>query len=690
MAGVVAILWPGLVRGETPLLRDLFLFFHPWTDYLVRRVHAGELPLWNPLEFCGTSWAGAIAGRLYNPVFPLYLLAPYRIGVLLDLLIQLGLGALFTVLLLRRLGVGTPGATLGATVSVLNAWVVAKMEAPGKIGVCALFPLALLTAVWACEGRRRRAAVAMALAVGFQILSGYPPIAAYFIATELLASTLLVLGCSGFDRRSIRRRLWPLGAGAGLGVLLSAVALVPFLEEAPRTAYWKPLPLEAAAARSLHPLHLLGLALPRVVGLPGNDCYWGGELQDFGSGALYVGLPILACAVLALLTAGRALIAGLRSQRAGSEPAIPDGLARMRAWATVALLLCALIALLVALGRHGFLFALLRKIPLFARTRWPTQSLGLIPASVGLLAGLGLDAIARGALSPRVRRLMAGVLAGAAALAFLCVIIPGPGLALREQLECLAAPHEIEILRSLGPTFLRADLARVGVIGLIAAIALAIPARFLIILPALVTADLALFGRDLVPFAPGDLFAERARLGALANVRESADRILHLPGGSALAGSISGARDPQAFRDARRALQGATHLFFDLPAADGANPVRSARNAYLVGALARSKTPDDFRWRIGAILGVSEFIEPIVPGTTTLASAASAPDTIPHRPNPIHPVPFARLVGRELVVRDDDEQIARMARTDFDPRREAIVPELLPGFVLVGGGGDVR
>jgi hypothetical protein len=679
VAGVLYVLWPGLWRGETPLLRDLFTFFHPWTDYLVRRVSAGEFPAWNPLEYCGLSWAGHIASRLHDPSFALYLVAPYRLAVLLDLAVHVSLGALFASLFLRRLGVGLAGTVLGGCTFALNAWVIAKFEAPGKVAICSFYPLALLAASWASEGRARCAILGMATAIGMQVLSGYPPIAAYFIPAEILAGAIITLGTSTPGPRNVFAKLLPLAVGAALGIMLSAVALVPFLDEARRAAYWRPLPFEAASARSLHPIYLAGLLLPRIAGMPGADRYWGGELADFGAGALYMSLPAFGCAVAAVVLAFRGLPPPPRdtdSQRAHRE----------RIAATWALTLCAVLALIVAAGRYAPFFALLRELPFYSRTRWPSQSLALVTTSLALLAGIGLDGLALGTRNPRRRWTAPIALLTIGILLLLWSVQSTPGRALRDAIASLAAPHQVEAMRSLALPYFVGDLKRAGALALFAAVVLALPVRFWFVLPLAVGVDLALFGRGLVPFAPRDLFAERTHLGALESLRGSENRILRLPGGRDLGILLSGARDARVFREGRRALSGATHLLDDIPAADGANPLQTARNAYLVGALGRSRTPEDVRARLGAILGVSALVEPSPLGLKPPSAEEPLPDTVSFRTSAFAAVPFARVVDRVTVLRQDNAQIQRMLETGYDPAQEAVVPEAIAGFTLAATG----
>ena len=58
--------WPQLVQGRVLYWGDIGLYFTPMAGFLRDNLRAGRVPLWNPLIFCGTPYAG-------NPqAWPLY------------------------------------------------------------------------------------------------------------------------------------------------------------------------------------------------------------------------------------------------------------------------------------------------------------------------------------------------------------------------------------------------------------------------------------------------------------------------------------------------------------------------------------------------------------------------------------------------------------------------------------------
>jgi hypothetical protein len=236
---------------------------------------------------------------------------------------------------------------------------------------------------------------------------------------------------------------------------------------------------------------------------------------------------------------------------------------------------------------------------------------------------------------------------------------------------------------------MRGDLVRLALTAGASALVVALPARAWTLLALVAAIDLALLGRTLVPFAPGNLFAERPGLGALAPLARSSDRALRLGGDEATVNALSGARHPAVFREARRALVGTTPLLLDLPLADGADALRPRRNSYLVNALEQPGTRDDIRERVAAMLGVERFLLPSALTPDRFATLATVADTIAFRtPSTlgVAAMPFAYVVARATALAADDAQLARLGDPAFDPSREAIVAERPPGYALDAGG----
>ena len=107
----VQLLWGGLLAGQ-----DSVTQFYPWYGFLGERLRAGELPVWNPSNLAGAPFAGdPQSGWSYLPAMLLFTALPVPLAAPTFVLLHLGLAALATYALARKLGTGIAGALVAAT-----------------------------------------------------------------------------------------------------------------------------------------------------------------------------------------------------------------------------------------------------------------------------------------------------------------------------------------------------------------------------------------------------------------------------------------------------------------------------------------------------------------------------------------------------------------------------------------------
>lgn len=346
---------------------------------------AGEYPLWNPYVFAGMPSYGSLA---YNPdVYPLS--RPLRwvrdLGAppMSWLLVHLWIAGMGVVLWLRWRGVPLPAAMLAGLgvlmLPKLNAW--AAYGHGTKVGTFAWLPWALWCAdAWMARGRWSFA-FGLALVLALQLLRAHVQVAWYTVfAIALLAA--FQLGPALRDAAGRRVALWRgavLVAAGALALVASLVLYLPVLEyqgqsvrgsaggddEGQSAAQVEEAAWQYATNWSLSWAELPTLWWPTAAGY-GKGSYVGD--MPFTDYPHYVGLPVLLLAALSLLLRG----------------------GRWR-WSLLAL---ALVATLLALGRHGPLYRVFYELaPGFSKFRVPVMVLGLQQLALLLLAADGLAAL---------------------------------------------------------------------------------------------------------------------------------------------------------------------------------------------------------------------------------------------------------------------------------------------------------
>ena len=257
-----------------------------------------------------------------------------------------GTGAAFA----RRAGLSVPAAILATAVFAAAGPMRHWQLWPYLLEACAWLPLGAIGVLDLSENRRARGALTLALAMGMSCLAGGPQgtVFAGYTWAALLGARLVARGWMPGEQ------LGAVAATVGallLGGLLGAVALFPAYEMAQ----------ESIRHTSTLPI---GLMYP-VGGLP--------ALTDivqmaYGGGAAVV-KPALVLAPFALLARGR--------------------------WLTAWALVVGALAVLLSLGPLTPAFRLYLVLPVLAWFRVPYRALLIANFCLGILAGLGVDALTR-------------------------------------------------------------------------------------------------------------------------------------------------------------------------------------------------------------------------------------------------------------------------------------------------------
>lgn len=375
-----------------PLMWDGVAEFYPWRLFAAASLRRGELPLWNPHQFCGTPFVANSQSAVFYPPNLLFTLLPVPTAFGVSVLLHLALTGLLLYGFLRSpyMALGRAPAAVGAVVWQMSTWQASWLALPTFLCVSAWLPLALwLTARLVSRPTAARAA-GLGACLGLMLLAGHLQIALYCL--------LLTLAYGLFQAvptiREDRHRLWPLLFGSAFALLLmmgfAAPQLLPAIElsrlshRAAGPPTWAGY--EGYVRLALPAINLVTLFLPNFFGNPTQGSYWiasaNGGPGAYMENACYVG-------VLGLLLG---LVAVLQTWR---------GRADTRFFAIAALL-----ALLLALGTplNALLFF---GIPGFSQSGSPGRILVLWTFCAAVLAALGTQALV---IAPRPLRALAWVL----------------------------------------------------------------------------------------------------------------------------------------------------------------------------------------------------------------------------------------------------------------------------------------
>jgi len=337
----VAFWWPCLVGGQTPLLGDAQRQMEPWRtdsgpgasrpvwDHLLwdgvaqfapwrsvgaRCARRGEVPLWNPHQFCGAPLLANGQSAFFYPPNCLFWLLDVRYALGLTAALHYLLAAAGCWLLAREIGLGHAAGCLAGVAFAFGGFMAGWTELPTLMNVATWLPWAVLGTERLFRGHRAGFALLVA-GLALALLAGHYQIAAYVWLTAGLhvAARLLYR----FNARRLAVLLaFPLAAG------LAAVQLLPSLELARLSARGGARPTEEGFAfnreRALAQPALRQLWDPNYLGTPAE---WrergefgvssGDELRvatAYPEWSCFVGRAALLCALLALVLVRRPVV----------------------------------------------------------------------------------------------------------------------------------------------------------------------------------------------------------------------------------------------------------------------------------------------------------------------------------------------------------------------------------------------
>ena len=247
-------------------------------------------------------------------------------------------------------------ATLAGFALAFSGFVSVRVWA-GHIGLVATdawLPWLLLAFLWSVRRRSAWAGIIAGVPFGLAILAGHTTSLLY--VGIIWAAFALYLGLTTQAWRSVLRQFL---LAVFIGLLLSAIQLLPLLQFTTVSARAGAASLEFSTAFSFPPAHLITFLVPEFFGEPLRAGYW--SVPNFEELTYYIGLLPWLGLILALRKPNRAVI-------------------------FYVLLLA--VGLLLAFGSYGFLYGMLYNLlPPFRLARAPARALFMVVfAGIGLLA----------------------------------------------------------------------------------------------------------------------------------------------------------------------------------------------------------------------------------------------------------------------------------------------------------------
>lgn len=377
VAAFVLVLFKDILIGGRLLFgTDFVAFYLGMKQFLFNEIqNHGSIPLWNPYLFGGIPFWAHFESTIFYPLGFLFWLIPPARAYGYTMFIHLVLAGFFMFLLARSLGTGRAGSFAAALIFIGNGFIMAILFLGHLSPVQSYIWLPLIIYFLHRAVYSKRPSVDAGLAGffwGLQILAGAPQDAYY----TFLAS-LLFLAFTMKHRPPSRRPLKGAATSAFLlfviGAGVAAIQIIPafeFIGQSVRTGLDNYV---MVTERSYPPEGIITTVMPRFFGNYAQGTFWVGNVPfSVPQRNMYGG--ILSLILLAFL-----------SSRHSDNKRILFFLSTL-----------AVIAVVLALGKHTPLYRLAYFIPGFDRFRAPSKILVLWVFALSLLAGKGMDNLLAG------------------------------------------------------------------------------------------------------------------------------------------------------------------------------------------------------------------------------------------------------------------------------------------------------
>jgi hypothetical protein len=382
----------GLLITDDIFTGDLANGHLPYFHFLGESLKHGELPLWIPTIYSGFPFMGGGAGQWYPLNTLLFWLLPTFTALNLTLLLTLVIAAVGMFFYAREIGADLPGSLIAALSFAFSGFMISHLKHVTMVQSVCWAPLGIAIiersiARISASGTRDGARMLLWLAPVFalQSLSGFTQTVYYsgllygLYFLFRLFNRQRALAVAGPKRAAPARFsalimaslknpliLWFIGVMA-LGSAMSAVQLLPTFDLVRQSGRTGGVTYEYATHFGYDPRDASMFVYPLANGDIGNGTYTAKGIfwEDYG----YVGVFTLLLAILGIVRA-------------------------WKTWHVRFLLGTAVLAFLLVLGKHSFVYGLaFDLIPGMSYFRFSTRFLFIVDACLAALAAIGTTSL---------------------------------------------------------------------------------------------------------------------------------------------------------------------------------------------------------------------------------------------------------------------------------------------------------
>ena len=369
LTGLTAVYFAeALFFNEVLSFRDLSRYFFPLRFFTTLSMKSGILPLWNPHIFCGTPHLALQQSIIFYPLSIIYYLLPFDKAFNVFLVCHIALAGIFMYLAGLRWRLRSSSSLVAAITFMFSGYVISAMNLATTLSSIVWLPMILLFFDRGLSRDDTKDILITALFLGAMFFGGEPSI--FYSTLWVLLFYAVFFWLNNKGALTVRRVAQHYFLAASVGVFLSALQLIPFLELArfaDRTiggAGYSQVTMWSMPLRDI-----ISFVIPFLGRTDfSTESYW--KEQNWAI-VIYTGVFAALLVLMAILF--------------------------RKDWKVRFLILLGLFFLLISFGSHTPFYRLLYNfIPGFRFVRYPVRFLYVTTFAIAMLSGMGFDAYIEG------------------------------------------------------------------------------------------------------------------------------------------------------------------------------------------------------------------------------------------------------------------------------------------------------